>query len=66
MAEIMKANFKNLEVYYTPKDKLTPDRGTLSIEKARSLLGFSPEFPLEKGYLDYINWYKEFYSERHS
>jgi nucleoside-diphosphate-sugar epimerase len=63
MAEIMKANFKNLEVNYTPKDNLTPDRGTLSIEKARSLLGFSPEFPLEKGYLDYINWYKDFHSE---
>jgi nucleoside-diphosphate-sugar epimerase len=63
MAEIMKANFKNLEVNYTPKDKLTPDRGTLSIEKARSLLGFSPKFPLEKGYLDYINWYKDFHSE---
>lgn len=63
MAEIMKANFKNLEVNYTPKDNLTPDRGTLSIEKARSLLGFSPEFPLEKGYVDYINWYKDFYSE---
>ncbi len=63
MAEIMKANFKNLEVNYTPKDNLTPDRGTLSIEKAGSLLGFRPEFPLEKGYLDYINWYKEFYSE---
>ena len=62
MAEIMKANFKNLKVNYTPKDNLTPDRGTLSIEKARSLLDFRPEFPLEKGYLDYINWYKQFYS----
>ena len=62
MAEIMKANFKNLKVNYTPKDNLTPDRGTLSIEKARSLLDFRPEFPLEKGYLDYINWYKQFHS----
>jgi nucleoside-diphosphate-sugar epimerase len=66
MAEIMKANFKNLEVNYTPKDNLTPDRGTLSIEKARSFLGFSPEFPLEKGYVDYISWYKEFHSETRS
>ncbi|MDA9119399.1 NAD(P)-dependent oxidoreductase [Opitutales bacterium] len=66
MAEIMKANFKNLEVNYMPKDNLTPDRGTLSIEKARSLLDFRPEFPLEKGYIDYINWYKEFHSETRS
>lgn len=63
MASIMQANFDGLNVQYTPKDNLTPDRGTLSIEKARSLLGFSPEFPLEKGYVDYIKWYKEFYSE---
>ena len=62
MAEIMKANFKNLEVNYTPKDNLTPDRGTLSIEKARKMLDFRPSFPLEKGYLEYINWYKQFYS----
>ena len=62
MAQIMKANFKNLEVNYTPKDNLTPDRGTLSIEKARNMIGFEPSFPLEKGYLEYINWYKQFYS----
>ena len=62
MAEIMKANFKNLEVNYTPKDNLTPDRGTLSIEKARKMLGFEPSFPLEKGYLEYISWYKQFYT----
>ena len=61
MAEIMKANFKNLEVNYTPKDNLTPDRGTLSIEKAQKMLGFEPDFPLEKGYLEYINWYKQFH-----
>jgi nucleoside-diphosphate-sugar epimerase len=62
MAEIMQANFKNLDVNYTPKDNLTPDRGTLSIEKAHQLLGFEPAFPLEKGYLEYINWYKNFFS----
>ena len=49
MAEIMRANFKNLEVNYTPKDNLTPDRGTLSIEKARTPLDFSPEFSIGKG-----------------
>ena len=62
MAKIMNANFKNLEVNYTPKDNLTPDRGTLSIEKARKMLGFEPSFPLEKGYWEYISWYKQFYT----
>lgn len=61
MAEIMKVHFPDLEIKYTPKDNLTPDRGTLCIEKARSLLGYSPQCTLEKGYVKYINWYKKFW-----
>ena len=41
-----------------------PDRGTLSIEKAKSLLGYNPQYSLEDGYVDYINWYKDFYRGR--
>ena len=51
MAEIMKANFKNLEVNYTPKDNLTPDRGTLSIEKSPFPIGIQPGISIGKGYL---------------
>jgi len=65
MAEIMHDHFPNLDVNYVPKDKLTPDRGTLSVDKARRLIGYEPQFALEKGYVDYINWYKGFY-EQHS
>ena len=63
MAEIMRAHFPDLDIKYTPKDKLTPNRGTLSIEKARSMLGYSPQYPLENGYVDYINWYKQFWEK---
>ena len=62
MANIMKEHFPNLEITYEPKDELTPDRGTLSVEKAKELIGYNPQFPLEKGYVNYINWYKEFYA----
>ncbi|MAT10624.1 MAG: nucleoside-diphosphate sugar epimerase [Rhodopirellula sp.] len=62
MVEIMKNEFPNLNIKYQPKDKLTPDRGTLSIEKAKKLIGYNPKFPLDQGYLDYIKWYKDFYS----
>lgn len=58
MAEIVKANFPEIEVEYLPKDSLTPDRGTLNIDKARSLIGYDPQYSLEKGYLEYIHWYK--------
>lgn len=62
MAEIVKSHFPEIQIKYQPKDNLTPDRGTLNISKARELIGFEPQFPLEKGYEQYINWYKEFYS----
>jgi len=35
-----------------------PERGTLSIDKARRLLGFEPQWPLEKGFVRYIQWYR--------
>jgi len=62
MAEIVKTHFPEIKIKYQPKDNLTPDRGTLNINKAKELIGFEPQFPLEKGYEQYINWYKEFYS----
>jgi nucleoside-diphosphate-sugar epimerase len=38
-----------------------PERGTLDITKAKKLIGYKPSFPLEDGYLKYIDWYKNFY-----
>lgn len=66
MAEMMREHFPDLEINYVPKDNLTPDRGTLSVEKARRLIGYEPSYPLERGYIDYINWYKDFYDKRRS
>lgn len=61
MLEILKANFENLKVKYQPRDKLTPIRGTLNIDKAKDLLGYQPTWSLDKGYPKYIEWYKEIY-----
>jgi nucleoside-diphosphate-sugar epimerase len=58
MAEIVKQAFPRIEVKYNPRDALMPERGTLSIEKARRLIGYEPQFPLEKGFVRYIDWYK--------
>jgi len=62
LTEMVKEYFPEIQVQHKPKDKLTPNRGTLSIEKAKKLIGYCPDFPLEKGYLKYIMWYKEFYA----
>lgn len=61
MAEILKDHFDDIKINYSPKDKLTPDRGTLSVDKARDLLGYKPQNPLEIGYPKYIDWYKLFW-----
>jgi nucleoside-diphosphate-sugar epimerase len=63
MADIIDEQFVKVEIKYVPKDKLTPDRGTLSVEKARKMIGYAPEWPLEKGFVRYINWYKQLAKE---
>jgi len=61
MAEILKNHFEGININYLPKDKLTPDRGTLNVDKARDLLGYQPENSINVGYTKYINWYKSFW-----
>lgn len=63
MAEIIKDQFTDGKIVYIPKDKLTPDRGTLSVDKARRLICYEPEWPLEKGFVKYIEWYKRMAQE---
>ena len=58
MVDILIEYFSDVNIKYLPKDRLMPDRGTLSIDKAKKLLNYNPQHPLEKGFVDYINWYK--------
>jgi len=62
MAGIIKENFNNINIKYIPKDSLTPNRGTLNIDKAKDLLGYSPKNSLAIGYPKYISWYKNFWN----
>lgn len=59
MLAILREHFPDVEVQYKPKDKLMPDRGTLSVEKACTRIGYRPQFPLEKGFPRYIDWYQQ-------
>ena len=61
MIEIIEEHFPGIEVQYLPKDKLMPARGTLCVDKAKKLIGYAPQYPLEKGFVDYIKWYKSMY-----
>jgi len=61
MIEILRTYFPNVTVRSVPKDALMPDRGTLSVQKARDMIGYEPSWPLDKGYPQYIEWYKELF-----
>lgn len=58
MAAILREHFPQIEVKHHPRDQLMPERGTLSVEKARLLLGYEPSYPLERGFVGYLEWYK--------
>ena len=64
MAEIVRERFPQIEIEHHKRDQLMPERGTLSIDKARDLLGYAPQYPLERGFNAYIDWYCRLASEQ--
>lgn len=59
MADLVREYFPGIEIINNPRDSLMPERGTLSVDKARQLIGYDPQYPLEKGFVQYIKWYKK-------
>lgn len=66
MAQIVLDSFPGLKLSYKPRDSLMPERGTLSIDKAKRLLGYEPNYPLHIGFRKYLEWYKNFTSSNPS
>jgi nucleoside-diphosphate-sugar epimerase len=58
LLELLSRECPGLEVNLQSRGPLTPLRGTLSIDKARETLGFEPQYPLERGLLEYLEWYR--------
>jgi nucleoside-diphosphate-sugar epimerase len=58
VAEIVQESFPDAEIEDVERDRLMPRRGTLSIAKARELLGYEPQNPIEVGIPRYIEWYR--------
>lgn len=61
LIEILREHVPDLDVHHEPSDALMPERGTLSTDKAAALMGYEPQFPLERGLVDYIGWYRELF-----
>lgn len=58
MASIVQSEFPGIAVRHIERDALMPERGTLNVQKARTLIGYAPANPLEIGYRRYIQWYR--------
>lgn len=58
---LMQNAFPGLTVRHEKRDALTPERGTLDVSKARRMLGYAPAFPIEKGFAEYIAWYRSLF-----
>jgi nucleoside-diphosphate-sugar epimerase len=65
LVSVVKQYFPDIDIEYVVRDKLMPFRGTLSIDKARELLGYSPQNPVEVGFPKYIEWYKALQQDGH-
>ena len=63
MLDILRESFPDLSIKKIEKDKLTPKRGTLNVDKARTLIGYDPKWPLDKGYRMYVEWYKALFEQ---
>jgi nucleoside-diphosphate-sugar epimerase len=61
--EHLKRHFPSLDYVVQERDAATPKRGTLSIEKARRLIGYEPAFPLGKGIDAYVEFQKKYHPQ---
>ncbi len=56
--DIVLRHFPDAAIERVERDALMPIRGTLNTDKAHELLGFRPQYPIERGFERYIDWYR--------
>lgn len=59
LVEVLRRRFPDITVERGERDNLMPHRGTLSVGKAKRLIGYEPRNPIEVGFDKYIAWYRE-------
>lgn len=63
LANIIKELIPNVKLVNKPRANEKPIRGTLSIKRAKDLIGFNPQMSLDIGYKKYCEWYIEQYQK---
>jgi nucleoside-diphosphate-sugar epimerase len=61
LAHVLREVFPDIHIVYEPRDSLMPERGTLCVDKAKRMIGYEPSYPLERGFREYIEWYRAFW-----
>lgn len=64
LADAIRTSFPEARFEFGPVDPEKPSRGTLSCQKARDLLGYSPHWRLEEGMAQYAKWFVNFMEKR--
>jgi UDP-glucose 4-epimerase len=60
LCEVLKEHFPDLRWRVEPRDESRPRRGTLDIARARSLLGYAPDWNLREGMAAYIAFMRNY------
>lgn len=61
LAGLVQAHFPNTPIHNVDRDPEKPHRGTMSVDKARRLLGYEPRYQLEDGIEAYVRWFVDFW-----
>jgi len=59
LAEIVADNVPGTEMYEQERDVYRPNRGALDISKAREYIGFDPDYSLEAGIAEYVDFVRD-------
>ena len=59
LVNVVRAHFPNVQVDYISRDPTYSLRDTLDCEKARTLLGYTAQWPLERGIAALVEWYRD-------
>ena len=63
LAMLVQEAFPEIDVEFIERDALMPIRGTLSVDKAKDLIGYAPQNPIDIGIPKYIEWYQNLTKE---
>ena len=61
--KFFKSKFKNQKFEHLKRNKLVAIRGTLSVNKAKKLVGYKPIYNIKKGIQKYYEWYEKKFAD---